>query len=64
LSFIKERNKRCFVLFAFGSYPKDEEALMRLIIPLEELGIRRLKNIVAANHYKRSMFEVMQNIEN
>jgi DNA helicase-2/ATP-dependent DNA helicase PcrA len=28
----KERNKRCFVLFAFGSNPKDEEALMRVII--------------------------------
>jgi hypothetical protein len=37
------------VLFAFGSNPKDEEALMRvIIIRQEELVIRAEKIIVAA----------------
>lgn len=44
--------------------PKDEEALKRVInYPARGIGnttIERL--IVAANHYKRSMFEVMKNI--
>ncbi len=45
--------------------PKDEEALKRVInYPARGIGettIERL--IVAANHYNRSIFEVMQNIE-
>src|SRR5690554_4996228 len=45
--------------------PKDEEALKRVInYPARGIGettIERL--IVAANHYKRSVFEVMKNIE-
>jgi DNA helicase-2/ATP-dependent DNA helicase PcrA len=61
----RERNKRCFVLFAFGFNPKDEEALMRVInYPARGIGNTTIeKIIVAANHYKRSMFEVMQNID-
>ena len=45
--------------------PKDEEALKRVInYPARGIGSTTLeKLIVAANHYKRSVFEVMQNIE-
>jgi DNA helicase-2/ATP-dependent DNA helicase PcrA len=45
--------------------PKDEEALMRVInYPARGIGNTTIeKIIVAANHYKRSMFEVMQNID-
>jgi DNA helicase-2/ATP-dependent DNA helicase PcrA len=53
------------VLFAFGFNPKDEEALMRVInYPARGIGNTTIEKIVvAANHYKRSMFEVMQNID-
>jgi DNA helicase-2/ATP-dependent DNA helicase PcrA len=59
----KERNKRCFVRLVLN--PKDEEALMRVInYPARGIGNTTIeKIIVAANHYKRSMFEVMQNID-
>ncbi len=45
--------------------PKDEEALKRVInYPARGIGGTTIdKIIVAANHYKRSMFEVMQNID-
>ncbi len=45
--------------------PKDEEALKRVInYPARGIGGTTIdKLIVAANHYKRSMFEVMQNID-
>jgi DNA helicase-2/ATP-dependent DNA helicase PcrA len=45
--------------------PKDEEALMRVInYPARGIGNTTIeKLIVAANHYKRSIFEVMQNID-
>jgi DNA helicase-2/ATP-dependent DNA helicase PcrA len=45
--------------------PKDEEALMRVInYPARGIGDTTVeKLIVAANHYKRSIFEVMQNID-
>jgi DNA helicase-2/ATP-dependent DNA helicase PcrA len=45
--------------------PKDEEALKRVInYPARGIGQTTLdKLIVAANHYERSMFEVMQHIE-
>jgi DNA helicase-2/ATP-dependent DNA helicase PcrA len=50
--------------FAFGSNPKDEEALMRVInYPARGIGNTTIEKIIAANHYKRSMFEVMQNID-
>jgi DNA helicase II / ATP-dependent DNA helicase PcrA len=45
--------------------PKDEEALKRVInYPARGIGDTTLdKLIVAANHYKRSVFEVMDNID-
>ena len=45
--------------------PKDEEALKRVInYPARGIGETTIeKLIVAANHYKRSVFEVMKNIE-
>jgi DNA helicase-2/ATP-dependent DNA helicase PcrA len=45
--------------------PKDEEALKRVInYPSRGIGDTTLDRIiVAANHYNRSMFEVMQNID-
>ena len=45
--------------------PKDEEALMRVInYPARGIGGTTIEKLtIAANHYKRSMFEVMQNIE-
>jgi DNA helicase-2/ATP-dependent DNA helicase PcrA len=45
--------------------PKDEEALKRVInYPARGIGGTTIdKIIVAANHYNRSMFEVMQNID-
>jgi len=46
--------------------PKDEEALMRIInYPARGIGNSTLDKLtVAANHYKRSVFEVMENIDN
>ncbi len=45
--------------------PKDEEALMRVInYPARGIGDTTIEKLtVAANHYKRSIFEVMQNID-
>ncbi len=45
--------------------PKDEEALKRVInYPARGIGQTTLEKLtVAANHYNRSMFEVMQNID-
>jgi len=45
--------------------PKDEEALVRVInYPARGIGNTTLeKLVIAANHYKRSVFEVMQNID-
>jgi ATP-dependent DNA helicase UvrD/PcrA len=45
--------------------PKDEEALNRVInYPARGIGGTTLEKLtVAANHYKRSIFEVMQNID-
>ncbi|AWI26191.1 ATP-dependent helicase [Flavobacterium pallidum] len=45
--------------------PKDEEALVRVInYPARAIGNTTIEKLtIAANHYKRSMFEVMQNIE-
>ncbi len=45
--------------------PKDEEALMRIInFPARGIGDTTLDKLtVAANHYKRSIFEVMKNID-
>ncbi|VXC11189.1 ATP-dependent DNA helicase PcrA [Maribacter litoralis] len=45
--------------------PKDEEALKRVInFPARGIGGTTLdKLVVAANHYNRSIFEVMENIE-
>jgi len=45
--------------------PKDEEALKRVInYPARGIGSTTIdKIIVAANHYNRSMFEVIQNID-
>lgn len=45
--------------------PKDEEALMRVInYPARGIGDTTVEKLtVAANHYKRSIFEVMQNID-
>jgi DNA helicase II / ATP-dependent DNA helicase PcrA len=45
--------------------PKDEEALMRVInFPARGIGDTTLEKLtVAANHYKRSVFEVMKNID-
>jgi DNA helicase-2/ATP-dependent DNA helicase PcrA len=60
-----ERNKRCIVLFTISYQSKDEEALMRVInYPARGIGNTTIeKLLVAANHYKRSIFEVMQNID-
>jgi DNA helicase-2/ATP-dependent DNA helicase PcrA len=45
--------------------PKDEEALIRVInYPARGIGDTTIEKLtIAANHYKRSMFEVMQNID-
>ncbi|MGL2967100.1 ATP-dependent helicase [Flavobacterium sp. XGLA_31] len=45
--------------------PKDEEALIRVInYPARGIGDSTVEKLtVAANHYKRSIFEVMENIE-
>ena len=45
--------------------PKDEEALMRVInYPARGIGDTTLEKLtVAANHYKRSVFEVMEHID-
>ena len=45
--------------------PKDEEALMRVInYPARGIGDTTIEKLtVAANHYKRSVFEVLQNID-
>jgi len=45
--------------------PKDEEALIRVInYPARGIGDTTVEKLtVAANHYKRSIFEVMQNID-
>ena len=45
--------------------PKDEEALMRIInYPARGIGDTTIEKLtVAANHYKRSVWEVMQNID-
>jgi DNA helicase-2/ATP-dependent DNA helicase PcrA len=45
--------------------PKDEEALVRVInYPARGIGDTTLEKLtIAANHYKRSIFEVLQNID-
>jgi DNA helicase-2/ATP-dependent DNA helicase PcrA len=45
--------------------PKDEEALIRVInYPARGIGDTTVEKLtIAANHYKRSVFEVMQNID-
>ena len=45
--------------------PKDEEALIRVInYPARGIGDTTIEKLtVAANHYKRSIFEVMENID-
>ncbi len=45
--------------------PKDEEALIRVInYPVRGIGDTTIEKLtIAANHYKRSIFEVMQNID-
>ena len=45
--------------------PKDEEALVRVInYPARGIGDTTIEKLtVAANHYKRSVFEVMENID-
>jgi DNA helicase-2/ATP-dependent DNA helicase PcrA len=45
--------------------PKDEEALIRVInYPHRGIGDTTIEKLtIAANHYKRSIFEVMQNID-
>ena len=45
--------------------PKDEEALVRVInYPARGIGDTTIEKLtVAANHYKRSIFEIMQNID-
>ena len=45
--------------------PKDEEALIRVInYPARGIGDTTVEKLtIAANHYKRSIFEVMENIE-
>ena len=45
--------------------PKDEEALIRVVnYPARGIGDTTVEKLtVAANHYKRSIFEVMQNID-
>ncbi|HEU0135803.1 MAG TPA: UvrD-helicase domain-containing protein [Flavobacterium sp.] len=45
--------------------PKDEEALMRVInYPARGIGETTVEKLtVAANHYKRSIFEIMQHID-
>ena len=45
--------------------PKDEEALVRVInYPARGIGDTTIEKLtIAANHYKRSVFEVMQNID-
>ena len=45
--------------------PKDEEALIRVInYPARGIGDTTVEKLtIAANHYKRSIFEVMQNID-
>ncbi|UOB17331.1 ATP-dependent helicase [Abyssalbus ytuae] len=45
--------------------PKDEEALVRIInFPTRGIGQTTMEKLtVAANHYKRSVFEVMENLD-
>ncbi len=45
--------------------PKDEEALVRVInYPARGIGDTTLEKLtIAANHYKRSIYEVMQNVD-
>src|SRR5690606_4416852 len=45
--------------------PKDEEALVRIInYPARGIGDTTMEKLtIAANHYKRSIFEVMENID-
>lgn len=45
--------------------PKDEEALMRVInFPSRGIGDTTLEKLtIAANHYKRSVFEIMQHLD-
>ena len=45
--------------------PKDEEALIRVInYPARGIGDTTVEKLtIAANHYKRSIFEIMQNID-
>ena len=45
--------------------PKDEEALIRVInYPTRGIGDTTIEKLtIAANHYKRSIFEIMQNID-
>lgn len=45
--------------------PKDEEALMRIInFPARGIGDTTLEKLtIAANHYKRSVYEVMQHLD-
>ena len=45
--------------------PKDEEALVRVInYPTRGIGDTTVEKLtIAANHYKRSIFEIMQNID-
>lgn len=45
--------------------PKDEEALVRVInYPARGIGDTTIEKLtIAANHYKRSLFEVMENID-
>ena len=45
--------------------PKDEEALIRVInYPTRGIGDTTVEKLtIAANHYKRSIFEIMQNID-
>jgi len=53
------------MLFTLVINPKDEEALIRVInYPARGIGDTTVEKLtIAANHYKRSIFEVMQNID-
>ena len=53
----------CYLRLAIN--PKDEEALVRVInYPARGIGDTTIEKLtVAANHYKRSVFEVMENID-
>jgi DNA helicase-2/ATP-dependent DNA helicase PcrA len=59
---LKKKDVLCYLRLVLN--PKDEEALMRVInYPARGIGNTTIEKIIAANHYKRSMFEVMQNID-